>query len=268
MLSGGLTTPVATGQAAAEPRSARPSTDSVHTTPAPRTNATQAQMPAVAATAADASPRSGSRERSSEQNGRETRRMTDATPASADTGTLPFASAPRPVMGNAAPVNAVNSPDQSARVAQIDALQEQAAAQPVSSMVLTLDDGNGGTDRVRVDVRGTGVASTIDVRDAQNASQLNARAAELTRALEARGLESDGVTVRTVASTLGTEAPRAGAAADALTARGVAAAMSAEAATPFRRDRDDARDPRPGQTPQEQDSHRQRSRREREDTQP
>ncbi|MDQ8153283.1 MAG: hypothetical protein P3B98_01365 [Gemmatimonadota bacterium] len=263
-----VTQPIATGQAAAESRNAQRSTDAPAPAQPSRANATNAQMPAVAVSAADASARSGSRERSTEQGSRDARRPSDVGPASTETGALPFAGAARPMMNNAAPVNAVSGPDQLARVAQIDALQEQAAAQPVSSMVLTLDDGNGGTDRVRVDVRGAGVASTIDVRDAQNASQLTARASELARALEARGLESDGVTVRTVASTLGTEVPRAGAAADALTARGVAAALAPDASTPFRRDRDDARDPRAGQTPQEQDSHRQRSRREREDTQP
>lgn len=174
----------------------------------------------------------------------------------------PTAAAPRAVNG-AAPISAATGPDQTSRVSQIDALHEQRAAQPVSSMVLQVDDGNGGTDRIRVDVRGSSVSSLVDVKDAQAASQMNARAADLARALESRGLEADGLRVRTVGSVQNTDLR--GIAGGESTPRALGAALSAEASTPSRRDRDDARDARSQYQSNEQDSPRQRSRREREE---
>jgi len=256
-----VATPGAALSAAAEPKSATRSGG------ANATHTTGGELPAVAVSPGGGAAKSSTHERgASDRDARPSQPLAAPVAGEGAAIALPTASAPR---GADAPgaVSAIG-PNQGARVDQIDALHDQAAAQPVSSMVLNVDDGHGGTDRIRVDVRGASVASTIDVRDPQGAAQLADRSGELARALEAHGLESEGVRVRTVAAPTNADALRAAAGGEVSTTRGLAGALATEASTPSRRDRDTPRDPRAGSSPQEQDSHRQRSRREREDTQP
>ncbi len=219
--------------------------------------------PANAVKGADDASKSSARERSMD-NGSGNAHRTQA--AANEPLAAPFVPSARGA-GSVAPVNAAVGPDQASRVGQIDALQEQVAALPVSSMVLNIDDGKGGSDRIRVDVRGAGVSSTIDVHDQQVASELSARTSELSRALESHGLASDGVRIRAVAQPVGTDALRQATGGEAAATRSLAGALGAEAATPSRRDRDEARDPRANWS-QQQESHRERSRREREEQQP
>ena len=232
------------------------------------TNATStaSELPSVAVNASNASGKASSQDRQSDSGARSARTVADAANQSEGTA-VPFLATARAVGGVAA-ADAIARPDQAGRVEHIDVLHDQAAAQPVSSMVLNVDDGNGGTDRIRVDVRGASVASTIDVRDQRAATEMSARTDELARALESHGLESDAVRVRTVTQSANTDAVRATLGNEPGTARGLAAAMAPDASTPSRRERDEARDPRAGWTQQEQDTNRQRSRREREEQQP
>jgi uncharacterized protein YcbK (DUF882 family) len=90
--------------------------------------------------------------------------------------------------------------DAGARVAQVFGLQDAKAAQPMSSLLLRLDNGAGGEDRIRVDLRGTTVGASIDMRDADAAQQLAKNLPDLTRSLEARGLDTGALRVRAVAA--------------------------------------------------------------------
>ena len=226
-----------------------------------------AELPTLAVKGGDATTKSSTRERSTDNEGKEARRAMGASSTASEPQPVAFVPSARGASA-VAPTGTVAGPDQAARVGQIDALQEQAASRPVSSMVLNLDDGNGGTDRIRVDVRGVGVSSTIDVRDQQAASEMATRTGELARALESHGLESDGVRIRAVSQGTGTDALRQATVGDAGTTRSLAGALGAEASHPSRRDRDEARDSRANWAQQQQDSHRERSRREREEQQP
>ncbi len=222
-------------------------------------------MPTPAVKGATSAGKTSTGDRESNAGGRNAMLPTAADAISTDTAAMPFASAAR-VASPVAGASAVAGPDQASRVAHIDALGQQAAAQPMSSMVLTMDDGNGGTDRIRVDVRGSSVASTIDVQGQQAAAELSARTGELARALESHGLESESVRVRAMAATApSTESLRSALGGEASSARTLAGALSASASNPSRRERDEAHDPRSGSSPSQQESKRQRSRRERED---
>lgn len=95
---------------------------------------------------------------------------------------------------------AARAVDAGARVAQVFGLQDAKAAQPMSSMLLRLDNGAGGEDRIRVDLRGTTVGASIDMRDADAAQALAKNLPDLTRSLEARGLDTGALRVRAIAA--------------------------------------------------------------------
>ncbi|HEY0969847.1 MAG TPA: hypothetical protein VGE02_02595, partial [Gemmatimonadales bacterium] len=84
----------------------------------------------------------------------------------------------------------------------IAALRDGAAARPLSHLTLAMDDGAGGTDRIRVDARGGTVGVTLDLSDAAAADRLGSRIGELQQALEQRGLETDALRVRSGAATV------------------------------------------------------------------
>ena len=146
-----------------------------------------------------------------------------------------------------------------ARASEILALQDAKDSQPVSHMVLRLDNADGGQDRIRVDLRGSSVGATIDTQDPAVAAQLSNRMHELSSALENRGLAADSLRVRAAAAS--------GPVPSADLARAVAAGaepamarlglMSTDAGSASSRQRGDQQ----GQRPQ-QDSSRNRSRRE------
>jgi hypothetical protein len=79
-------------------------------------------------------------------------------------------------------------------------IQDRSAPTPVSQMLLTLDDGNGGGDRVRVAVRGRAVSAALAVGSASQADRLVQNAGELREALARQGLEAGSVTVTSRAS--------------------------------------------------------------------
>jgi len=86
--------------------------------------------------------------------------------------------------------------DAAARVDQVLALQDARAAQPMNQMLLRIDDGAGGEDRIRIGTIGSRVGATIDIADPALAAQIGQRAAELGKTLAARGLSMDALRVR------------------------------------------------------------------------
>jgi hypothetical protein len=88
--------------------------------------------------------------------------------------------------------------DIAARVARVLKLHDAAAEAPTTGMTLMLDDVDGATARIRLDVRGNSVGTRIDMADSKEATDLGNRVGELRRALERQGLEPAAVTVREV----------------------------------------------------------------------
>lgn len=238
--------------------------------PSDTKGATRIELPTVAMTGVVSTDKAPTREGANDTASRNRRTTGAPVAAAAAAASYEAAAAPvvpiAPSIPGASAVHAVAGPDQASRVARIDALGAQADAQPVSSMVLNLENGDGGTDRIRVDLRGSRVTSTIDVRDQQSAADLSARTGELAHALESRGLEADAVRVRTIVpERLATDATRPSVFGSSGSARSIAGALATDASNPSRREPDDRRDARDGASDTPQDSHRQRSRREREE---
>jgi hypothetical protein len=149
--------------------------------------------------------------------------------------------------------------DAIARAAHVLGLQDARNAQPVSHLMLRLDNPDGGEDRVRIALRGINVGATMEVQDPAAANHFANRLPELAQALEARGLEAGTLRVRAAATadaaSLGDIARAAGGGGDAATVR--RGTLFAESGSLFSRSRDET----PGQRPQHE-SPRYRSRRE------
>lgn len=86
--------------------------------------------------------------------------------------------------------------DAAARVDRVLALQDARAAQPMNQMLLRVDNGAGGEDRIRIGTIGARVGATIDLADPALAAQIGLRASELGKTLAARGLSMDALRVR------------------------------------------------------------------------
>jgi hypothetical protein len=80
-------------------------------------------------------------------------------------------------------------------VARLLDVRDASPARPLSHIVLQLDNGRGGQDQVRVELRGTTVDAAIGVTDAAQLERLSASVGELQRALEDRGLRPDALSV-------------------------------------------------------------------------
>ncbi|MEX0912215.1 MAG: flagellar hook-length control protein FliK [Gemmatimonadota bacterium] len=83
------------------------------------------------------------------------------------------------------------------RAAQILAMKEGAEAAPVNHLLLRLDSPSGGQDRIRVDLRGSTVGTTLNIENSAEADRLASRIGELRQSLERQGLEPDALRVRT-----------------------------------------------------------------------
>lgn len=86
--------------------------------------------------------------------------------------------------------------DQLGRIAQVEQAREALGTRAPSSLTLRLDNGMGGEDRVRLDLRGTTVGATMDVGDARLAERIGSTIHELRQALERRGLTAERLQVR------------------------------------------------------------------------
>ncbi|MEO8563617.1 MAG: hypothetical protein ABI601_16185, partial [bacterium] len=87
-------------------------------------------------------------------------------------------------------------PSSAARAADALDAREAAAPRTLARLTLSLDDGLGGQDHVRIGMRGMSVGASFDIRDASSADRVASRMGELTRALEQRGLEPQSLQVR------------------------------------------------------------------------
>ena len=95
------------------------------------------------------------------------------------------------------------------RADEIQSLIEARDKQPVSRMLLTVDDEAGGIDRIRVDVHGARVGAQMTFGENGDAVGAAGRVAELARALEQRGLSPDALKVANAAAGTATELARA-----------------------------------------------------------
>ncbi|MBX9929472.1 MAG: M15 family metallopeptidase [Gemmatimonadaceae bacterium] len=133
----------------------------------------------------------GARERRADE------RTTDTRLASTDWTAMLAPASSRgsiaPEMGSLAPVAGAAM---DARIDSIDAMRSSAQPDALASIVLKLDTPEGTVDRVRIDLRGATVGTTVEVADGARALDLASRTQELTTALAARGLEAESVRVR------------------------------------------------------------------------
>ena len=164
------------------------------------------------------------------------------------------------------PVTGSAAADALSRLDQIDALRDGSAARPLSHLTLTLDDAAGGTDRIRVDVRGSQMGAVLELSDPVLRDRVSSHIGELQQALEQRGLQSDALQVRR-SGTSATEALDmsriAGATLERESVRPGSNANAGQSSTQ-QRERD-GRHPSDG--PRDDSSPRQRSRREPEENQ-
>ena len=84
----------------------------------------------------------------------------------------------------------------SAQRADRIAAMDDAPARPLSQIVLSVDAGNGTTDRIQVALHGSSLRATIDAGDHQAARALQAHSDELVRSLTREGVEVESVRVR------------------------------------------------------------------------
>ncbi len=120
--------------------------------------------------------------------------------AEADPGALrPHSGAREPASGPAAPaapVAAAPGADAASQVARVMEAREAAPAGPLSSMTLRVENGQGGEDRIRVDVRGGSVDAVIDLGAPGEAARVTRSVGELQQALERQGLAAESLRVR------------------------------------------------------------------------
>jgi hypothetical protein len=95
-----------------------------------------------------------------------------------------------------------------ARAERVMRLQDAPTPRTLSRLTLSLDDGRGGQDQVRIGLRGSSVGASFDMRDAGGADRIAARMGELTRALEQHGLEPQAFQVRSGAAIRDTDVAR------------------------------------------------------------
>jgi uncharacterized protein YcbK (DUF882 family) len=87
----------------------------------------------------------------------------------------------------------------SQRAERIMAAQD-APARPLSQIVMSVDAGNGTTDRIHVALRGSTVSATIDAADHRAADAMRVHSDDLVRSLTKDGVEVESVRVRSAAS--------------------------------------------------------------------
>ncbi|MEO6447252.1 MAG: flagellar hook-length control protein FliK [Gemmatimonadaceae bacterium] len=111
---------------------------------------------------------------------------------------------PRVELGDslsAAPVAGLSHTDATERIARVLRMQESAGDRPLSSVLLRLDNPEGGEDRIRIDLRGNAVGTTLDMSDPRTAEQLRTHASELQQSLQRQGLEGEPMVFRSASRT-------------------------------------------------------------------
>lgn len=97
---------------------------------------------------------------------------------------------------SAAPVAGLSRSDATERIARVLRMQEAAGDRPLSSVLLRLDNPEGGEDRIRIDLRGNAVGATLDMSDPRTAEQLRSHASELQQSLQRQGLDGEPMVFR------------------------------------------------------------------------
>jgi hypothetical protein len=100
---------------------------------------------------------------------------------------------------SAASVSTEMTSTASQRAERIMAAQD-APARPLSQIVMSVDNGNGTSDRIQVALRGSTVNATIDVADQHAANALSSHSDELVRSLTKDGVDVESVRVRSTAT--------------------------------------------------------------------
>ncbi len=155
-----------------------------------------AQPGRVAAAAAPVRSGRGSGERRGSDDGG-SRSGPDASLLRVELATSAFAQLASPSALEAA--SAPGGVDAASRLARILEVRDGAAAGPMGHVLLRVDNGAGGEDLIRVDMRGNTVGADIDLANPSEIDQLLTRLPELQRALEKHGLETERLQVRNAA---------------------------------------------------------------------
>lgn len=82
-------------------------------------------------------------------------------------------------------------------------VRDATPAHPLSHVTLDLDNANGGTDRITVQLRGGAVDTAISLGDTGRADRMSLRVGELQHALEHHGLEAGSIHVASTAGDTG-----------------------------------------------------------------
>lgn len=156
--------------------------------PSSRTPAVGSASP----TRQDANSRGGSESKDSARPG------IDATLLRADSAMMPTQLSASPLE----PVSVVGGADAASRLAQIMEIRDGASSGSIDHVLLRLDNGSGGQDVIRVDLRGSAVGASIDLANAGEVDQMLARLPELQRTLERQGLEAEQLKIRSAATAI------------------------------------------------------------------
>src|SRR5690606_33738899 len=86
--------------------------------------------------------------------------------------------------------------DAASRLARILEVRDSAATAPMGHVLLRVDNGSGGEDLIRVDLRGNAVGASIDLANGGDAERMLSRLPERQRARGVHGLEGERLGVR------------------------------------------------------------------------
>lgn len=92
------------------------------------------------------------------------------------------------------------------RAASVIAAIQDAPPRPLSQLTMSVDAGNGATDRIQVALRGDSLATQIDAADPRAANAMSMRADELVQALSKGGTQVDSLQIRAATTTAATTA--------------------------------------------------------------
>lgn len=91
----------------------------------------------------------------------------------------------------------ISNTDAVSRATKVTELQEASSNQSKSQVTLKIENEDGGTDRIRLNMRGTSIDTTIAVSEVSRAEQMAQRTGELRRSLEQLGLAPQTVRITT-----------------------------------------------------------------------
>jgi uncharacterized protein YcbK (DUF882 family) len=96
---------------------------------------------------------------------------------------------------------AVGGSEAAARAEQLMSLMDATPARQLSSLTVSLDNGNGTSDKIQLSMRGSSLDTTIATADNRVAQLLNAKSEELSKALSKDGIELRELRVRAATET-------------------------------------------------------------------